>query len=368
VRRPFSVLIAGVVLLAISAWVFSRREIVVHPDKPAPEATVHSKSAETPRDPASLSQREKVRIPQAVMPERVFRAILDKHRNASGGRPKPGPGYITRFMLEARYGFRECRLFALTHPEEAESLARKTALEPGANADDIAASLYVLRILAQAGRPAALQTLHDIASSEVSDRGRLALAELGQADRDGAYRALYWKRCEEGVLEGYEAASNWPDPTTIKVMERITVFAAGKPDPWPDCAWMAKETIAKVQILINPASDGLEKLLKDPKDNLSTSWAIRAGRFSKYPKLEEILRARLDAGLEEGKQSGSWELTHVTDGHLGSISDHDFDEVLVAFSELGGKLSDWESQRLRHFGYACDPKQRLNELVGPVQR
>ncbi len=319
---------------------------------------------------ASLPQLEapSPSVRSAAPPDKIYSGLLLKHRSASGGKPKPGPGYITRFQLETKYGFRECRLFALAYPEEAEKLASRTAQDDSADTDDIAAALYILRILAQEKREAPLRLLHQLAEAPASFRSRLALWELGEADQDGIYRALYWKKCEEGVFEAFEAIANFPDPTSVKLLERIRAASSDKSSPTLEAAGLASEALEKLRILTQPDFSTMERLLRDPRDNMLTPWAIRAARKASYPKLMETLRTRLDAGLTAGRESDSWDMSSITDPHLSSIPDHDFDEVLVAFAEMGGTLTPWERHRLTIFGYAAEPKSRLDQLLQSTAR
>ena len=40
-----------------------------------------------------------------------------------------------------------------------------------------------------------------------------------------------------------------------------------------------------------------------------------------------------------------------------------YDDVLVAYFEIGGQLNDLERQRLRYYGYDCDPAKKLEEMM-----
>ena len=63
-----------------------------------------------------------------------------------------------------------------------------------------------------------------------------------------------------------------------------------------------------------------------------------------------------------GTPIGSHDFT--TNPRVPHIRNRLFDEYLVTFAELGGELTSLEAARLKHFGYNCDPKKRLHELIG----
>jgi len=53
----------------------------------------------------------------------------------------------------------------------------------------------------------------------------------------------------------------------------------------------------------------------------------------------------------------------MTDAQLDDVKDRYLDDVLVTQTEISGSLTDLERRRLRTFGYACEPSERLAELL-----
>ena len=66
--------------------------------------------------------------------------------------------------------------------------------------------------------------------------------------------------------------------------------------------------------------------------------------------------------------SKTFEKDFVTARFVGLMNEFHFDEMLLAYVDLGGELNDLEKKRLRYAGYACDPKVRLAELMKPQGR
>jgi hypothetical protein len=108
-------------------------------------------------------------------------------------------------------------------------------------------------------------------------------------------------------------------------------------------------------------------------DMTSQWWALEICKTRGSKVLMETLRNRLDRGFlaarKAWEEKGTAEATSFEKSFVGSAEisrtsqDPGFDDVLVAYSESHGQLNDFEKARLRTFGYACDPKQRLEELL-----
>lgn len=139
----------------------------------------------------------------------------------------------------------------------------------------------------------------------------------------------------------------------------------------------AKRALRRIAILTSSDRENtLEQMLlsrNDPDDS-KVLWALRIARRTQHPRLLEILRNRLDAGevmaasrIEylqiRGGSDRTFDATMKSSAALKGSSDRYYDDVLVAYAELGGKLTDPEKQRLYTFGYQCDPATRLQELL-----
>src|SRR6185295_1605858 len=145
-NRTVGILSAAIVL-ALVAWFVRGRTMST-----APTRTGSAAPAAVPGTvavPAVMPSLPQEALVTAIPAEKVYAGILRKHRAATGGKLKPGRGYIARFELEVYYGLREARLLALASPEDCERLARVTSLDASATHDDIVAAAYMLQILAQ---------------------------------------------------------------------------------------------------------------------------------------------------------------------------------------------------------------------------
>jgi hypothetical protein len=88
-------------------------------------------------------------------------------------------------------------------------------------------------------------------------------------------------------------------------------------------------------------------------------WGMQASREG-YEEKRKRTEAR---NALQGRPSPSFEDQYAVDGGTGTIQDPCHDDLLVLYAEMGGQFNDLEKRRLREFGYACDPLERLLELM-----
>jgi hypothetical protein len=146
--------------------------------------------------------------------------------------------------------------------------------------------------------------------------------------------------------------------------------------------------IQRLEILMSPnAAASILAILRNPDHPHPGEefWALRVAKICRFEGLKDALRERLDYWQAQLKKSEDrveilrrkWLegdaprepfplaplAQRFVSGSLSEIADFVFDDVLVLQSEIGGPLTDLEKARLRHFGYACDPRERLAELL-----
>jgi hypothetical protein len=94
----------------------------------------------------------------------------------------------------------------------------------------------------------------------------------------------------------------------------------------------------------------------------------------KSESITQLLRDRLDRGYQVAttrwsndsghSQQKSFEQEFSSSAEASDrTGDSQYVDILMAYWQAGGKLRDAETARLHTFGYACDPKQRREELL-----
>ena len=307
---------------------------------------------------------------------KMFRTILERYTLVAS---HPGATMYgeTRFELESMFHFREARLFALVHPDAAEKLASDLAKDVSANDDERKFGFYMLKVLAGQGRSKAEQALYDVASGSNTRLTAWALQYLGEVDDKGRYRSLYLKRCQEFVGTGFHAISYWNDNAAVAILRNLADGPPPKPSPRGESPLAAQVALDRISIIQAPdwevrVTEILEK--KAPDSANLTPWALRIARIRSVPGLRDILRRRMDIAEQNGREPKGLFINHefekdfVTARFVGVMNEFHFDEMLLAYMELGGELNDLEKKRLRYAGYAVDPKERLAELMKPQGR
>jgi len=303
-----------------------------------------------------------------LSPEQVasfLKELCKKHASGYSG----FDSWEYRFAIEQRLYYREARLCALAFPQITEQVTTAVALDPSASPVERGFAAWTLSLVATTDHPgsvsAVLQSLTRDGEPQVRD---VALGGLALADKNGQLKSLYWDACRKGSLTGFSLLSQWVDPGTIGEMKAILAQQPTNTD--------AQKVLKRLDILASPQWESdLGVILAESREPDMTSqwWALEICKTRNSKVLMETLRDRLDRGFlaakkaweEKGTAEGpSFEQAFVRSAEISKASqDSGFDDVLVAYSEAHGQLKDFEKARLRTFGYACDPKQRLQELL-----
>lgn len=273
------------------------------------------------------------------------------------------------FEWDAACGYLQTRLLALCQPDDAEELALNTVESPQATQDDIIFGVKVLGVLAATGRPASQTALLKLIASNVNTPVVAAALDcLTSSDREGRYRDIYWSKCLEKSFEAIEFGPYWADQQT-----KVAIAQIHKELNTPAATnFYSKEAMERMAILESPSrSDQLDQLIADPWEFNERSaaaayrepWALRMVQLSPTPETLSILRRRLDRGESEAAKSGNGPVGSTQRGYQDETHDRLYDECLLAYHVLGGKLNEIESARLEYYGYLGNPRERLNAML-----
>lgn len=363
--RRNAVLVAAAVAICFVGVLIARRQYSGYIESKSvrsisPGQTQRTTTIHATITPAAPSSEENIR--RHFTPDSVFSRVVTTYADIAKSRAPAIEGYITRFQWEVFYGVRELRLCALAFPKESEKLALE-GLQGGPKDEwTVRAFLQILGVIADELRsPTAIATLAEFAKSKDPVIGESALANLWPADREGVYRGIYLEKCNQGQLVAFEALGNCEDQPTIAVLEQIRAISnessikLNAADALEKIRIMREFDVATLtQVISNPAHDRHDWL----------AWAIEVAKRKSLPNLAQLLRIRLDTGIKgTGLPTSSIEMD-PSFPHLTHIEDPSFDDVLVALERMGGTVTEWEKKRLRVFGYACNPRERLEELLG----
>lgn len=336
-----------------------------------------------PPTDAGDQSREVTRLPEPKKEEKdaerarkLWEDVLFQFRANAYKIAAPSAG---RFQAEAMSHFRQGRLLALAYPGEMELLL--TGIARNASMDDLSRRLAItlLGVLAVNGRPGAETVLAEVASGTNKSLVKAALIELAHSDLKGAYLPLYVSKCKEGVKAAFAAASFWEDAGAIRALEAVQATSTGTSGDQMELRYGAEEALSKIRMLASPE---LEKQVQAILQGNSESedwlpWAVKLAKMRNLSGSTEALRRHLDRVEELNRDSGSVEgraeaalrdqvlgdrATRLAQGDPTGPQDALYDDALVAYWQLGGKLNEGERRRLYHFGYACEPRQRLEEL------
>ena len=236
-------------------------------------------------------------------------------------------------------------------------------------------AVLILGELVSQGRKFSEQTLVKLLESDDRFVARDALYALSKSDDQGRHREKYLARCKKGAPEAFEAVSHWLSADTITQMQLIISSNSGEHTPESTIRLSAQTVLKRMELL---ASAELEPRLESILEGTSSKesdwfpWALKVARAKSALgfNLQTALRRRVDTGLAREHELASQELgsrgVDVDSEFATNASwmlDRYFDDALVAYAASGGALSELEKKRLRTFGYACDPRQRLQELL-----
>lgn len=278
-------------------------------------------------------------------------------------------------MIEFRLHLTEGRLCTLSFPEEAERVSFALALDTTSNPDDRDLAIDIVGVLARMGNPRAEPLLGELIMSESERVAAAATRALAAGDVEGRYRELYRQRARRSDLSAIDVLSDWVDDDTKRVLEEIVGREAGfeRERAWRSLSriiWLEADNW-KLRITSILSSRGRMALQDQDFD-----WALRVARHRSLPGLLDLLRHRLDEVEAEHVEfsktiwgdADGYDVNHVYEQdftgswQVASLDWH-FDDVLRAYAELGGKLTELEQQRLHNLGYGNDPRKRLFEFV-----
>lgn len=300
--------------------------------------------------------------------------VLTNYRNAA---ENSSSNFQGKFAFEKQSFIRETRLLALSYPDLVETQCGLVLKNPDADPIELSLALWALEALAKKGRKGAVNALVELArNTKNPEHVDDALFHLSAIDDPCDYRALYWDGCRQGASAAFKAISYQVDGGTISLMEELLrSYEADKGAPYR----LKLQAKLALQRQTDLASGAWQKkaiaLLEEDQGSPDVSWALRSGRLNQLPGMVEVLRRRLSRAEGEAnlsfsrypkgaqREAPSHEVQFATWSNPIALRDKAYDEVLVAFMEMGGELNDLERKRLRTFGYAGNPEERLSELI-----
>jgi hypothetical protein len=327
---------------------------------------------EAPQNPASAAKD-----PHPEQLTAFFRKAVGEYRRQMS---EPQHGLVGRFSVELIYKLRELRLLALGYPEAIKGQAGSLAQDASADVLERFAALYVLGILRGGGDKEAESLLIRLSEDGDERIASEAVGNLASTDDQGVHRVLYRRKAQAGVTKAIRELPYWPDPETSTTLRGIlAALPQGKQQPAYGIRLAAENALQRIGLLESAAGqrEVLAIIEDHKKDSRSTPWALRAARVNSLSGALDAMRRRLDAGLQNATDTiererasalRSLELPSLSNEFTQTTTrlhseDQYFDEVLLAYSQMGGKLSPPEQKRLEYFGYACDPRKRLAELM-----
>lgn len=306
----------------------------------------------------------------------VFESLINRHREARKRLKADTTDKSDNLALAQALGYVQARLLAISYPEETEKIVTRLLDDGKCDLEDIVFATKVLGLLAAQGKTSVEARLLQFAENADPRIATTAVDGLLAHDKQGRYRAVYWKKCSEGLLEVYDLGPYWADGQTKQMLQHI--FDRDNSPESPD--GFTAEALERLQILESPSrSEKLEQLLSgraEPGDytkiHQRQTWALRVVQMDPTTSASEILRQRLDrdevaaATRQADRVYEPPGPTHP--GFVGATGDNYYDEVLLAYFSLGGTPNQFESRRLTYYGYLGDPKERLIALLAEDAR
>jgi hypothetical protein len=209
----------------------------------------------------------------------------------------------------------------------------------------------------------------------------LATDALIDADRAGNYRHVYWDKAREGHWGAIQSLGYWRDDTSLKILEQLASRPEAATPTELEVRARVDRSLRQLRILSNPDWEKSVGPFLTGRGSQFVDWlpwALRVGVSMEMPEMTRLLRTRLDQSTAEfEKLYRSYQ--HIPNGmdpvevpayrraftqsFLQAQTDLYFDDVLITFARLRGKLLELETARLSALGYGSDPRTRLNELL-----
>lgn len=327
--------------------------------------------------PAKTSTGEiaRPRLDESFVEREVIPKLL-----ARASRPhRDLPRALTRFLREEDWQLREGRLIARVFPDLLERIMIRAVNDPAMDGAQKYYAMFLLGYLVEEGRPKAAEALKQVASSSDEVLYVRALDVMAEADHTSQFRQFFMQRSSQGISEAIQPLAYLGDAGTNSFLKSMASTESDGTRKTFRLQFRAKEALSKNEILESPdwQMKLADTILKGEYYH-EVSWAIEAARRNDFPHLTDLLRQRLDITIDQmstlysklqkmssipPEQQTSFGDAYRSQPLLGNMPSY-LDDALVTQLELGGKLTDLERARLRTFGYGCDPKERLRELLG----
>lgn len=367
--------------LALAAGVFLFRgpsEAPVPTARPAAEPGLPAPKEPPEKPPPPQGRPAAIEVGDRPLVDRTFTRALAGFSEWM----REGPlGPASRFESEQAGQLVEARLLARGWTGDILPAAIAIAFDPARSVEERSFAVLVLGMLAELKQPEAEAALLRMASSAEEPLAERALVQLAQSDASGACRDLYLRKCSAGSPAGYDAIGPWVDSRLAESWRTLVRRADEDPASAPEGVISAAVALKKVDALSSADwRERLRSILEDPfwEGGQWTGWALAAARVRAPELVVESLRKRLDQGMDRARRRNSD--TEEDDRRLGTphpsfvdafatrpalegVRDLFFDDVLVAYAQSGGSLTDLESRRLTTFGYIGDPKVRLAQKL-----
>src|SRR5687768_10429308 len=150
---------------------------------------------------------------------------------------------MTVFTLELKWKVRELRLLPRAYPNSAARHAKRIATDRGADFLSRDGAMWLLGLLAQAGRKDVEAELVGLAHDPDPLVANAALSRLAEADDLGVHRGLY-RKCAHGSSVAVRALSFWSDPATEAVLRPLAAA-----EPPTNLSLGAQDALRKLALL-----------------------------------------------------------------------------------------------------------------------
>jgi hypothetical protein len=275
----------------------------------------------------------------------------------------------TGFPSLERMHLTEIRLLALAFPEQSFTLARALLHDPNSDRVDKDFACYALGILLQAGLPEALETLVKATKSgdgQISKKAIETIAEFGSLKR---HLDVLLPAAVEGNIPAIQALGHDGSIESVSRLETLVSTLENSPLPEMGYAVMeAQEALENARILgqqewkallldivVNQGGHKVPWVLKVMETRTIEGIDVALRDYLRRSEQLEIKFLRDVPGFDQRHNPMDYLVTSI------KLSDHQsyYDDVLLAYSKLGGSLSSLQKARLEHFGMLGDPKELL---------
>lgn len=321
-KLAFAALFFG---LLLAGFHFGRKAEPLAPE-PIPEADLPQPITDLrPLRLEPLSEEERAEGERVL---RVFRARWSWGRNQL---PSECGAYMDEYFDGQAYQ-PELRLWARGYPEIAYAWAGQALKRADYLGEDAALAFEALVELAVLRFPGASERLLDVCRDPAyrESAPEALLAARFEAQEIAHLRRLGWSNIEEAW---HVLSHLGPLPELLALEEpaaplRLTRLAVARAKAFQSGTW---ERLARTVI-------SMDQLFPDE----DLSWALRVARDRRVPWLPGFLRESL---------------------RTARVGSERYDRLVLTLAECGGFLSIQERAYLRRWGYGCEPRARLAEVL-----